>query len=121
MKCNWNQYNKSLINRGNINFWFSEESLKKWKASPCKKIGRPFKFSDHAKSEAQLIVSITVAVVSLLLIGSLLVIIGALLYLLKQKTRKGDFLFQLRVLRRFLYSDSYIIYLFANCKVLQFH
>jgi hypothetical protein len=48
MKCNWSQYNKSLINRGNINFWFSEESLKKWRASHTKKVGRPFKFSDHA-------------------------------------------------------------------------
>lgn len=46
MKCNWSQYNKSLINRGNINFWFSKESLKKWKASRSKKAGRPFKFSD---------------------------------------------------------------------------
>ena len=46
MKCNWSQYNKSLINRGNINFWFSKESLKKWRAPRSKKAGRPFKFSD---------------------------------------------------------------------------
>ena len=46
MKCNWSKYNKSLINRGNINFWFSKESLKKWRAPRCKKAGRPFKFSD---------------------------------------------------------------------------
>lgn len=46
MKCNWSKYNKSLINRGNINFWFSKESLQKWRASRRKKAGRPFKFSD---------------------------------------------------------------------------
>lgn len=46
IKCNWNQYNRSLINRGDINFWFSKESLKKWKAPRFKKVGRPFKFSD---------------------------------------------------------------------------
>ena len=27
---NWSDYNKSLINRGSITFWFSEESIQKW-------------------------------------------------------------------------------------------
>lgn len=48
MKCNWNQYNKKLVNRGNINFCFSEDSIKKWRASPCKRIGRPAIFSNDA-------------------------------------------------------------------------
>ena len=27
---NWKQYNKSLVQRGSLTIWFSEESLKKW-------------------------------------------------------------------------------------------
>jgi len=27
---NWNQYNKSLKNRGSITFWFSPEAIEKW-------------------------------------------------------------------------------------------
>lgn len=46
MKCNWSHYNKSLINRGSINFWISPESCKKWKANRTKKAGRPYLFSD---------------------------------------------------------------------------
>jgi hypothetical protein len=46
---NWPDYNKSLINRGSITFWFSEESIKKWVS--CKQIrkkGRPEIYSDEA-------------------------------------------------------------------------
>jgi hypothetical protein len=46
MNSTWSKYNKSLINRGSINFWFSKESCKKWKAKNSKKFGRPFIFSD---------------------------------------------------------------------------
>ena len=28
--CNWKDYNKSLIQRGSINVWFSEDAAKKW-------------------------------------------------------------------------------------------
>jgi hypothetical protein len=48
MKCNWSQYNKALENRGSINFWFSSDAIKKWRADPTEKAGRPFKFSDDA-------------------------------------------------------------------------
>ncbi len=48
MKCNWSEYNKALENRGSINFWFSSEAIKKWRAAPSSKAGRPFKFSDDA-------------------------------------------------------------------------
>lgn len=48
MKCNWSQYNKALENRGSINFWFSSDAVKKWRADPAEKAGRPFKFSDDA-------------------------------------------------------------------------
>lgn len=46
---NWSDYNKSLIQRGSINFWFSEDSIKKWKSTThtCKK-GRPRDYSDDA-------------------------------------------------------------------------
>ena len=48
-KCNWSKYNKSLINRGSINFWISEDSIRKWSAKKDKShFGRPFIFSDEA-------------------------------------------------------------------------
>jgi hypothetical protein len=46
---NWSDYNKSLINRGSINFWFSEDMIEKWlscKVSGDK--GRPEIYSDEA-------------------------------------------------------------------------
>jgi hypothetical protein len=27
---NWREYNKALVQRGSITFWFSEESINKW-------------------------------------------------------------------------------------------
>jgi len=47
-KRDWEQYNKELINRGNLNFWITKKSLKFWKAKKSKKIGRPFAYSDEA-------------------------------------------------------------------------
>lgn len=46
---NWSQYNRSLIQRGSINFWFSEEAINKWRNTnhTCKK-GRPQEYSDDA-------------------------------------------------------------------------
>jgi hypothetical protein len=44
---NWKDYNKALINRGNITIWFNKKTLKNWYASPKdKKRGRPFIYSD---------------------------------------------------------------------------
>ena len=48
MKCNWSQYNKTLENRGSINFWFSPEAIKKWRAPLKQTVGRPTVFSDDA-------------------------------------------------------------------------
>jgi hypothetical protein len=46
---NWNQYNKMLVNRGSITFWFSEEILKIWhKTEKTRGRGRPQKYSDAA-------------------------------------------------------------------------
>ena len=46
---NWPKYNKSLIARGSINFWFSEDVIKKWRnTSHTGKKGRPQEYSDDA-------------------------------------------------------------------------
>ena len=44
---NWSEYNRSLINRGNITVWINEDIANHWKAPPEKKNGRPFLYSDH--------------------------------------------------------------------------
>ena len=46
---NWPKYNKSLIARGSINFWFSEDVIKKWRNTnhTCRK-GCPQEYSDDA-------------------------------------------------------------------------
>lgn len=45
---NWKDYNRSLINRGNLTLWFSEDLLASWYAlhPKNKKPGRPNKYSD---------------------------------------------------------------------------
>lgn len=46
---NWADYNKSLINRGSLTFWFSEDAVKKWKSTKQTKAkGRPEIYSDEA-------------------------------------------------------------------------
>ncbi|NGX56748.1 MAG: hypothetical protein K1060chlam5_00994 [Candidatus Anoxychlamydiales bacterium] len=53
---NWKQYNKSLINRGSITFWFSEKSIKTWKAKKNKNhFGRPLVYSDLAIETSSMI------------------------------------------------------------------
>ena len=56
---NWNNYNKSLIQRGSMTVWFSEEAIKKWSASEgVKKKGRPKIYSDDAILTALIIRSV---------------------------------------------------------------
>ena len=45
---NWKEYNRSLINRGNLTIWFSEDAVKSWYQKPQKnkKRGRAFIYSD---------------------------------------------------------------------------
>jgi hypothetical protein len=44
---NWKEYNEALVNRGSINFWFSEECIREWLNSEKEgKKGRPKKYSD---------------------------------------------------------------------------
>jgi len=52
---NWNDYNKSLIQRGSLTVWFSEDALKKWMAQRVGKRGRPKLFSDEAIPTALMI------------------------------------------------------------------
>lgn len=45
---NWKHYNQSLINRGNLTIWFSEDAIKSWYQKPQekKKRGRTCLYSD---------------------------------------------------------------------------
>ncbi len=45
---NWKEYNRSLINRGNLTIWFSEDAIKSWYQKPQKnkKRGRSLIYSD---------------------------------------------------------------------------
>ena len=46
---NWREYNQSLVNRGNLTLWFSDDALQSWYSErPLKqKQGRPFLYSDR--------------------------------------------------------------------------
>lgn len=47
--CNWSEYNNSLINRGSITFWISEDVIRTWKPLvQHHKAGRPEEYSDPA-------------------------------------------------------------------------
>jgi hypothetical protein len=45
---NWKEYNRSLINRGNLTIWFSDDAIKSWYQKPLKNKGRgrAFIYSD---------------------------------------------------------------------------
>ena len=46
---NWKEYNESLVRRGDVTVWFSEEALASWEhANQAVKVGRPFTYSDGA-------------------------------------------------------------------------
>ena len=45
---NWAEYNKSLIQRGDITVWFSDEAREKWVAKATGARGRPQIYSDEA-------------------------------------------------------------------------
>lgn len=44
---NWTQYNRSLIKRGSISVWFSDDAIKNWSAEPKGMRGRPPVYSDQ--------------------------------------------------------------------------
>src|SRR5271169_3569947 len=46
---NWRKYNESLVQRGSITFWFSEDVVENWHhANARPKVGHPFMYSDSA-------------------------------------------------------------------------
>lgn len=46
---NWRQYNRSLVNRGSITFWFDEAAIARWySVERSDKPGRPETYSDDA-------------------------------------------------------------------------
>ena len=46
---NWREYNKALVQRGSITFWFSEEAINKWySTSSTGEKGRPQTYSNDA-------------------------------------------------------------------------
>lgn len=46
---NWKEYNESLVRRGDITLWFSEDAIAAWEhANQEVKVGRPFTYSDTA-------------------------------------------------------------------------
>jgi hypothetical protein len=46
---NWRKYNESLVQRGSIAFWFSEDVIERWHhANDRPKVGHPFVYSDTA-------------------------------------------------------------------------
>lgn len=46
---NWKQYNESLVQRGSITFWFSDDVIDQWEhANEESKVGRPYVYSDTA-------------------------------------------------------------------------
>lgn len=46
---NWTKYNESLVKRGDITFWFSDETIQQWEhANDRIKVGHPFVYSDTA-------------------------------------------------------------------------
>ena len=46
---NWTKYNESLVKRGDITFWFSDETIQQWEHPNDRiKVGHPFVYSDTA-------------------------------------------------------------------------
>lgn len=46
---NWRKYNESLVQRGSITFWFSDDVIESWHhANARPKVGHPFVYSDSA-------------------------------------------------------------------------
>ncbi len=44
----WAEYDRSLVERGNITLWISEDTIASWKPAPTGRRGAQRKFSDHA-------------------------------------------------------------------------
>ena len=45
---NWAEYDRALVQRGDITLWFSPDAADSWTPGPCGKRGGQRKFSDQA-------------------------------------------------------------------------
>jgi hypothetical protein len=45
---NWTDYDRALVQRGDITLWISEDAIESWKPAPTGRRGAQRKFSDHA-------------------------------------------------------------------------
>jgi IS5 family transposase len=45
---NWPEYDRALVERGNITLWISDDAIASWKPAPTGRRGAQRKFSDHA-------------------------------------------------------------------------
>ena len=45
---NWSEYDRTLVQRGDITLWISEDAVTPWKPAPTGRRGAHRKFSDHA-------------------------------------------------------------------------
>jgi hypothetical protein len=45
---NWADYDRALVQRGDITLWISEDAIATWKPAPSGRPGAQKKFSDHA-------------------------------------------------------------------------
>ena len=45
---NWTDYDRALVQRGDITLWISEDAIASWKPAPSGKRGAQRRFSDHA-------------------------------------------------------------------------
>lgn len=46
-KRDWSKYNRTLVNRGNINLWVTPQALENWAAKKEKKNGHPFVYGNE--------------------------------------------------------------------------
>jgi hypothetical protein len=84
---NWGEYNQSLVKRGSITFWFSEEALQQWKSTERSgKRGRPEKYSSVA-----IHCGLTLKVLLKLTFRATEGLIGSLLELLKWDLEVPDY------------------------------
>ena len=45
---NWRSYERSLINRGDLTLWLSEDAIESWNRDLSQRMGRPKLYSDLA-------------------------------------------------------------------------
>ena len=51
---NWSEYDRSLVQRGNLTLWLSPDAIARWNAQPSGRRGGQTKYSDLAIETARL-------------------------------------------------------------------